>query len=56
MCGSGCQVITSAMTTGNTTTLAHYFELLEGAGMARGLPKFAGALTRVELDVLDRAT
>lgn len=26
---------------GNTTTLAHYLDLLAGAGMVRGLPKFA---------------
>lgn len=27
---------------GNTTTLAHYLELLAGAGMLTGIPKFAG--------------
>src|SRR5665648_1015828 len=27
---------------GNTTTLAHYLDLLAGAGMVRGLQKFAG--------------
>lgn len=27
---------------GNTTTLAHYLELLAGAGMLTGLPKFSG--------------
>jgi predicted AAA+ superfamily ATPase len=27
---------------GNTTTLAHYLELLSGAGMLAGLPKFSG--------------
>jgi len=27
---------------GNTTTLAHYLELLAGAGMLKGLPKFSG--------------
>jgi len=27
---------------GNTTTLAHYLELLAGAGMLRGVPKFSG--------------
>jgi predicted AAA+ superfamily ATPase len=27
---------------GNTTTLAHYLKLLEGAGLLRGLPKYAG--------------
>lgn len=31
---------------GNTTTLAHYLELLEGAGMVRGLPKHAGDAAR----------
>ncbi len=31
---------------GNTTTLAHYLELLAGAGMLTGLPKFAGATVR----------
>ena len=31
---------------GNTTTLAHYLELLAGAGMLTGLPKFAGAAVR----------
>ncbi len=31
---------------GNTTTLAHYLELLEGAGMVAGLPKFAGDAAR----------
>jgi predicted AAA+ superfamily ATPase len=31
---------------GNTTTLAHYLDLLAGAGMVRGLPKFAGDLAR----------
>jgi hypothetical protein len=27
---------------GNTTTLAHYLDLLEGAGLLAGLPKYAG--------------
>jgi len=27
---------------GNTTTLAHYLELLNGAGLIAGLPKFSG--------------
>ena len=27
---------------GNTTTLAHYLDLLAGAGMLIGLPKYAG--------------
>ena len=31
---------------GNTTTLAHYLELLGGAGMVAGLPKFSGAAVR----------
>lgn len=31
---------------GNTTTLAHYLDLLTGAGMLVGLPKFAGEAVR----------
>lgn len=31
---------------GNTTTLAHYLELLGGAGMVRGLQKYAGDTAR----------
>lgn len=31
---------------GNTTTLAHYLDLLAGAGMLAGLPKFSGNLVR----------
>ena len=31
---------------GNTTTLAHYLELLAGAGMVTGLPKYAGSEVR----------
>lgn len=31
---------------GNTTTLAHYLDLLDGAGMVTGLPKFAGEAVR----------
>lgn len=31
---------------GNTTTLAHYLELLAGAGLLVGLPKFAGEVAR----------
>ena len=31
---------------GNTTTLAHYLELLAGAGMLTGLPKYSGAVVR----------
>ena len=31
---------------GNTTTLAHYLELLRGAGLVAGLPKFSGSEIR----------
>lgn len=31
---------------GNTTTLAHYLDLLAAAGMVTGLPKFAGSVAR----------
>ena len=31
---------------GNTTTLAHYLDLLEGAGMVVGLPKYSGGRAR----------
>jgi predicted AAA+ superfamily ATPase len=31
---------------GNTTTLAHYLELLAGAGMVAGIPKYAGDRAR----------
>lgn len=31
---------------GNTTTLAHYLQLLEGAGLLKGLPKYAGHQVR----------
>jgi predicted AAA+ superfamily ATPase len=31
---------------GNSTTLAHYLDLLSGAGMVRGLPKYAGDVAR----------
>jgi predicted AAA+ superfamily ATPase len=31
---------------GNTTTLAHYLDLLAGAGMVAGLPKYAGEAVR----------
>jgi predicted AAA+ superfamily ATPase len=31
---------------GNTTTLAHYLDLLAAAGMVRGLPKYAGDIAR----------
>lgn len=45
---------------GNTTTLAHYLELLSGAGMLTGLPKYAAAAVRQrgsspKLQVLDTA-
>ena len=45
---------------GNTTTLAHYLELLAGAGMVRGLPKYAGDAARTrgsspKLQVLNTA-
>jgi len=31
---------------GNTTTLAHYLNLLTGAGMVTGLPKYSGSVVR----------
>jgi predicted AAA+ superfamily ATPase len=31
---------------GNTTTLAHYLDLLAAAGMVRGIPKYAGDVAR----------
>ena len=31
---------------GNTTTLAHYLQLLAGAGMVTGLPKYSGGMAR----------
>lgn len=45
---------------GNTTTLAHYLELLAGAGMLTGLPKFSGRAVRTrgsspKLQVLNTA-
>jgi predicted AAA+ superfamily ATPase len=45
---------------GNTTTLAHYLELLDAAGMLTGIPKFAGEVVRSrgsspKLQVLDTA-
>lgn len=45
---------------GNTTTLAHYLELLSGAGMLTGLPKYTGAEVRTrasspKLQVLNTA-
>jgi predicted AAA+ superfamily ATPase len=45
---------------GNTTTLAHYLELLAGAGMVTGLQKFAGEAVRArssspKLQVLNTA-
>jgi len=45
---------------GNTTTLAHYLELLAGAGILVGLPKYAGTAVRIrgsspKLQVLNTA-
>lgn len=45
---------------GNTTTLAHYLELLAGAGMLTGIPKYAGQQVRQrgsspKLQVMDMA-
>ena len=45
---------------GNTTTLAHYLELLSAAGMLTGIPKYAGEVVRSrgsspKLQVLDMA-
>jgi hypothetical protein len=45
---------------GNTTTLAHYLELLSGAGMLTGLKKYTGQATRLrgsspKLQVLNTA-
>ena len=45
---------------GNTTTLAHYLDLLGAAGMVTGLPKYAGEVVRSrgsspKLQVLDMA-
>ena len=45
---------------GNTTTLAHYLDLLSAAGMLTGIPKFAGEVVRSrgsspKLQVLDTA-
>ncbi len=45
---------------GNTTTLAHYLELLSAAGMLTGIPKYAGEVVRSrgsspKLQVLDTA-
>jgi predicted AAA+ superfamily ATPase len=31
---------------GNTTTLAHYLDLLRGAGLVAGLPKYSGSVVR----------
>lgn len=46
--------------TGNVTTLAHYLELLAGAGMVTGLQKFSGSVVRArgsipKLQVLNTA-
>lgn len=45
---------------GNTTTLAHYLELLDAAGLLTGIPKYAGETVRVrgsspKLQVFDTA-
>ena len=45
---------------GNTTTLAHYLDLLSAAGMVTGIPKYAGEVVRSrgsspKLQVLDTA-
>jgi predicted AAA+ superfamily ATPase len=40
------KMLGSLQDAGNTTTLAHYLELLSGAGMVVGLQKFAGSATR----------
>lgn len=45
---------------GNSTTLAHYLDLLAGAGMVCGLPKYAGDVARIrgsspKLQVLNTA-
>lgn len=45
---------------GNTTTLAHYLDLLAGAGMVRSVPKYAGDVARTrgsspKLQVLNTA-
>ncbi len=44
-CYAGCLTWPVA-TAGNTTTLAHYLELLEGAGMVCGLQKYSGQVVR----------
>jgi uncharacterized protein len=36
---------------GNTTTLAHYLELLSGAGMISGLPKHSGSAVRARASI-----
>jgi len=40
------QLLGQLQDAGNTTTLAHYLELLSGAGMVTGLQKFSGSATR----------
>jgi predicted AAA+ superfamily ATPase len=40
------KMLGSLQDAGNTTTLAHYLELLAGAGMVCGLPKYAGDAAR----------
>ena len=47
-CDNSCQVLSyrnllaRLPEAGNTTTLAHYLRLLQGAGLAAGLPKYTG--------------
>ncbi len=47
-CDNSCQILSyrnllaRLPAAGNTTTLAHYLRLLQGAGLAAGLPKYAG--------------
>lgn len=51
-CGYSAQVVSytkllgQLQEKGNTATLAHYLELLDGAGMVRGLQKYSGSRVR----------
>jgi predicted AAA+ superfamily ATPase len=54
------KMVSQLQDAGNTTTLAHYLELLAGAGMLTGLQKFAGEAVRTrasspKLQVLNTA-
>jgi predicted AAA+ superfamily ATPase len=40
------KIIGQLQDAGNTTTLAHYLELLDGAGLLAGIPKYAGQAVR----------